>query len=182
MSKAVEAKNKLEHSLCDDIEMLTKKFPSDQRRSAVLMALAMVQKRYGHLSHWQLAQVADILDMSEIEVNEVASFYDLFTFEKKGQFVLKVCDSISCYLCESGKILSYLQHKLKVELGQISTDGLFTVESAPCLAKCADAPVIIVNDESYHLNMNEQKVDALIEQLQKKGIKDQSNQIEGEEA
>jgi NADH-quinone oxidoreductase subunit E len=171
---------KLDETVIVEIHKVMEKFPPHQKRSAVLMGLRCIQNHHGHLSDWHMQELAGLLDMTEIEVCEVAEFYDLLTFEKKGRFVIKVCESISCFLCQSGQILGHLQQKLDLEVGQTSKDGLFTIETAPCLAKCADAPVVIVNDESYHLAMTGEKIDVLLANLKAQYNQDKKQNYQNE--
>ena len=94
-------------------------------------------------------------------------FYSLYRFESVGKYHIKVCDSISCKLCGSAGLLQYLEQKLGIRSGETTSDQLFSLGYAECIAACTQAPALIVNDKDYHGNMTKEKVDALIAAYQK---------------
>lgn len=160
------------YCLSDDIKEKIKlweaKFPEGKQQSAVIMALRIVQDAHGYLKSEHLAAVADYLAMPRMRVNEVATFYNMYRLAPVGKYVLKVCTSISCHLCQAEDIMQHLQKRLAVEVGGTTEDGLFTLEEAECLAACVDAPVMIVNDLDYHKSLNAAKVDALLDEYRQK--------------
>ncbi|MBT4803901.1 MAG: NADH-quinone oxidoreductase subunit NuoE [Legionellales bacterium] len=153
--------------ICTAIDKELAKYPADKKRSAVLMSLRIVQDEYGYLYRELLDNVASYLGISYIEVYEVASFYSMYKLKPTGKYHIKVCNSISCSLCGSGKILQHLVKKLGINIGQTTSDGKFTLDYAECLAACSSAPVMIVNDKTYHENLTEDKVDEIIVGLEK---------------
>jgi NADH-quinone oxidoreductase subunit E len=143
------------------------KFPSDQKRSALLMALRSVQDDQGCLTEENMQATADYLGLPVVYAHEVATFYAMYRFKKQGRFTLGICVSISCHLCGAGTLIKHLQERLGIGMGETTEDGLFTLQEAECLAACCGAPAVIVNDRDYHENMSPEKADALLEQLRK---------------
>lgn len=144
------------------------KFPEGKACSALLMVLTCVQKHYGWLKDEHLDQVAEFLGVSRTRVYEVVSFYSLYKRKAEGKYVLKVCNSISCYLRGSGKLLKDLSQTLGVEVGQTTQNGLFTLKETECIAACCNAPCLLVNDTDYRKDMDNEKVAKLLEELKQK--------------
>lgn len=141
------------------------KYPAGKQRSAVLMALRIVQDEIGYLHKTAMDAVACYLSLAPVAVYEVASFYSMYKLKPTGTHHIKVCNSISCKLCGSDKVTAHLQKKLGIGIGETSADGKFTLDYAECLAACCDAPVIIINDKTYHNNVTESSLDLLIDTL-----------------
>ena len=112
-----------------------------------------------------LTYIAGKLNITEAKAYSVATFYENFSFEQKGKYVIKVCDGTACHVRKSTTILDQLYKELKLEKGRHTTpDMLFTVETVSCLGACGLAPVLTVNDE-VHAAMTPEKVTALIKEL-----------------
>jgi NADH-quinone oxidoreductase subunit E len=141
------------------------KYPSDQKQSAVMSALRIVQEEYGHLNHELMDAVADYLDMAPIAVYEVASFYTMYELKPTGKHLINVCTNISCLLRDSTNVVDYLQKKLGVNLGETTDDGRFTLRSVECLGACVNAPMMQV-DKDYHENLTTQSIDEALDQYE----------------
>jgi NADH-quinone oxidoreductase subunit E len=141
------------------------KFPADQRQSAVMACLAIVQQEQGHVSPEAEAQVAAYLGMAPIAVREVTTFYNMYNQQPVGQFKLNVCTNLPCQLRDGQKALEHLCGKLGIEEGGTSADGLFTVQQCECLGACADAPVMLVNDRQMVSFMSNERLDELLDML-----------------
>ena len=141
------------------------KYPPEQRQSAVMACLAIVQEAFGFVSQENELAVADYLGMPAIAVHEVTTFYNMYNQQPVGQFKLNVCTNLPCQLRDGQKALEYLCEKLGVEQGGTSADGLFTVQQCECLGACADAPVMLVNDRQMVSFMSNDRLDALIDTL-----------------
>ena len=150
------------------IDEWQQKFPKDKPRSAVLMALRVVQAEAGWLSDEALEAVAEYLQIPLVEVSEVVSFYSMYKRHPVGKHRIAICNSLSCYLCKGNNLLAHLNKKLGVKPGETTKDGLFTVDVAECLAACGGAPAVLVGDDEYHQNMTVEKLDKLIDQLSNK--------------
>ena len=148
-----------------EIDRWTAKFPPTQRRAALLSALTIVQRENGGwLTPELMEAVADYLQVPPVAVEEVATFYSLYDLAPVGRHKIYVCNSISCWLCGSERILAHLEQRLGVKIGETTSDGRFTLKQAECLAACGGAPAVYAYGE-YHENMTPEKVDALLARL-----------------
>jgi NADH-quinone oxidoreductase subunit E len=141
------------------------KYPSDQKQSAVMACLAVVQQERGWVSADSEKAVADYLGMPPIAVHEVTTFYNMYNQQPLGKFKLNVCTNLPCQLREGQKALDHLCEKLGVEEGGTTQDGLFTIQKSECLGACADSPVMLVNDRQMCSFMSPARLDALIDTL-----------------
>ena len=141
------------------------KYPADQKQSAVMACLAIVQQEQGHVSKQAEAAVADYLGMAVIAVHEVTTFYNMYNQHPLGRFKLNVCTNLPCQLRDGQKALVHLCEKLGVEEGGTTADGLFTVQKSECLGACADSPVMLVNDRQMCSFMTNERLDALVDTL-----------------
>jgi NADH-quinone oxidoreductase subunit E len=141
------------------------KYPSDQKQSAVIACLAIVQKELGWVSAESEELVADYLGMPPIAVHEVTTFYNMFNQQPVGRYKFNVCTNLPCQLRDGEQALAHLCSRLGVEEGGTTADGLFTVQKSECLGACADAPVMLVNDLQMVSFMSNQRLDDLIETL-----------------
>jgi NADH-quinone oxidoreductase subunit E len=141
------------------------KYPADQKQSAVMACLAIVQQEQGFVSAESEKEVAAYLGMPPIAVHEVTTFYNMYNQQPVGKFKLNVCTNLPCQLRDGKSALDYLCSKLGVEMGGTTADGMFTVQQSECLGACADSPVLLVNDRSMCSFMSEEKLDQLIDGL-----------------
>jgi NADH-quinone oxidoreductase subunit E len=141
------------------------KYPADQKQSAVMACLSILQQERGWISPEGEQQVADHLGMPAIAVHEVVTFYNMYNQQPVGQFKLNVCTNLPCQLRDGQKALHHLCDKLGVEAGGTTPDGLFTVQQSECLGACADAPVMLVNDRQMVSYMSNDRLDALVDAL-----------------
>jgi NADH-quinone oxidoreductase subunit E len=141
------------------------KYPADQKQSAVMACLAILQQEEGHVSADGERLIADYLGMPPIAVHEVTTFYNMYNQQPLGTFKLNVCTNLPCQLRNGQGALNHLCEKLGVEEGGTTADGLFTVQKSECLGACADAPVMLVNDRQMCSFMDNQRLDALVDTL-----------------
>ena len=141
------------------------KYPADQKQSAVMACLSIVQQELGWVSPESEAVIAEVLDMPQIAVHEVTTFYNMYNQKPVGKYKLNVCTNLPCQLRDGQKALQYLCDKLGVEDGGTTADGLFTVSHCECLGACADAPVALVNDRQMVSYMSNDKLDELVDAL-----------------
>jgi NADH-quinone oxidoreductase subunit E len=142
------------------------KYPDDQRQSAVMACLAIVQQEQGWVSEDAERALAAYLRMPPIAVHEVTTFYNMYNQAPVGQFKLNVCTNLPCALRDGEKALAHLCAKLGIEEGGTTADGRFTVQKSECLGACADAPVMLVNDRQMCSFMSNSRLDELVEVLQ----------------
>ena len=141
------------------------KYPADQKQSAVMACLAIVQQEQGFVSAESEKTIAEYLGMPPIAVHEVTTFYNMYNQQPLGRFKFNVCTNLPCQLRDGQQALDYLCRKLGVEEGSTTEDGLFTVQKSECLGACADAPVMLVNDRQMVSFMSNARLDELVETL-----------------
>ena len=145
------------------------KYPADQKQSAVMACLAIVQQEKGYVSAESEKAVADYLGMAPMAVHEVTTFYNMYNQQPVGKYKLNVCTNLPCQLRDGGKALKHLEQKLNISLGETTADGLFTLQQAECLGACADSPVMLVNDQIMCSFMSNDKLDQLVDGLRAAG-------------
>jgi NADH-quinone oxidoreductase subunit E len=141
------------------------KYPDEQRQSAVMACLAVIQQERGHVSLADEAALAAYLRMETIAVHEVTTFYNMYNQQPVGKFKLNVCTNLPCQLRDGAHALHHLEHKLGITMGETTADGLFTLQQSECLGACADSPVMLVNDRHMCSFMSNDKLDQLIDGL-----------------
>ena len=141
------------------------KYPDDQKQSAVMACLSIVQQEEGWVSAESEAVIAEVLGMPQIAVHEVTTFYNMYNQQPVGKYKLAVCTNLPCQLRRGQDALHHLEHKLGIAMGETTADGLFTLQQCECLGACADAPVMLVNDRSMCSFMDDEKLDQLVDGL-----------------
>lgn len=167
----VEEQQPVEFSpaLVAKFDEIVKRYPEGKHKSALLPILHEVQAELGWLSVAAMNKVAAYLDIQEIEVYEVASFYSMYFLKPQGKYVLEVCRTGPCCLVGAEKLMGHIESKLGVRENEVTPDGLFSWRGVECLAACGYGPVLQIGPEyTFYENLNEQKVDELIEDLRKK--------------
>ena len=149
-------------------ELLTK-YPPEQKRSAVLAALYLVQEQQGHLTANGMRHVAEILGMTPADVEDVATYYVMFFKEKVGKYVLQVCRTLSCALAGAERVTETLSEKLGIKVGETDASGMFTLLEFECLGACDRAPVVMVNNEHWHERATPESCGQLIDDLKARG-------------
>ena len=145
------------------------KYPAEQKQSAVMACLGIVQQEQGFVSQEAEAEIAAYLGMPEIAVHEVTTFYNMYNQSPVGKYKITVCTNLPCQLRAGQTALDHVCHKLGIHAGETTADGLFTVQQSECLGACADAPVLLVNDRTMCSYMTADKLDQLVEGLKKEG-------------
>ena len=141
------------------------KYPPDQKRSAVMAALAVAQDEKGWLATETMDFVASYLGMPPIAVYEVATFYEMYNTEPVGKYKLAICTNLPCALQGAGKAAEHLKKKLGIRFGETTADKMFTLKQGECFGACGDAPVMLVNDKHMCSWMSDEKIDALLTEL-----------------
>jgi len=141
------------------------KYPPDQKQSAVMACLAIVQQEFGHVSQDSENAVAAYLGMPPIAVHEVTTFYNMYNQRPIGRYKLNVCTNLPCQLRDGETALAHLCSRLAIEEGGTTPDGMFTLQKSECLGACADAPVMLVNDRQMLSYMTNDRLDELLDTL-----------------
>ena len=139
------------------------KYPADQKQSAVMACLSIVQQELGYVSAESEKVVADYLGMAPMAVHEVTTFYNMYNQRPVGKFKLNVCTNLPCQLRDGQVALHHLEKKLGISMGETTADGLFTLQQSECLGACADSPVMLVNDRKMCSFMSNEKLDQLVD-------------------
>ena len=145
------------------------KYPTDQKQSAVMACLAVVQQEQGFVSPAAEDGIAAHLGMAPIAVHEVTTFYNMFNQQKLGKYKLNVCTNLPCQLRDGERAMQHLCSKLGVEPYGTTADGLITLQPSECLGACADSPVLLFNDREMLSFMTNERLDELIAALRAEG-------------
>lgn len=150
----------------EEIDRWVAKFPEGRQRSAVISALHAAQhENKGYLTTEIMDAVAAYLDLTPIEVYEVAAFYSMFETRPVGEHSISVCTNISCMLRGSAEIVEHIEARLGIKTGESTPDGKFYLKrEEECLAACCGAPMMMV-DHVYHENLTPEKVDEVIDTI-----------------
>lgn len=155
-------KTQLSAQARSEIDKWIAKYPEDQKQSAVLASLQIVQKENGGwLTDELLEAVADYLAMPKIAVFEVATFYSLYDLQPVGRHKIYLCTNISCMLAGCEKIEHHLKQRLGINFNETTADGKFTLKEAECLAACVGAPMMQIDDK-YYENLTPEKIDEIL--------------------
>lgn len=147
--------------------LASKYFPRYPNKRAVLLpALHAIQHEYNWIPAQAMEEVAEFLELTPAEVLDTASFYEEYWLKPKGKYLIQVCRSLSCEICGSNDLTSRMKEKLRVELGETTPDGQFTLVELECLGACGTAPVALVN-EVLHEELTPEKLQKIIDQLPK---------------
>ena len=118
-------------------------------REAAVDIMKELQSHYGWLSDEAVAEAAELLGLSTLQVDELATFYEMIYRRPVGQTVIHVCDSISCWAMGGETLLRHLERILGIEAGGTNADGAFTLLPCSCLGNCGDAPAIMIGEQHY---------------------------------
>lgn len=148
------------------IDIWVAQYPPEQKRSAVIPALHIAQKANGGwLSEAAMKAVGDYLDLPQIQVFEVATFYSMFELAPVGRHKLCVCTNVSCLLSGSDDIVSHLKKRLNIDFGETTADNKFSLKEVECLGACVNAPVLQLG-EQFHEHLTPEKIDTLLAELE----------------
>jgi len=147
---------------------IVKRYPPDQRRSAVLPALYLVQRQHGYITASGMRHVAELLGITAADVEDVVSFYTMFYTRPMGKFVIQVCRTLSCALNGAERVTEALSDKLGVKPGQTDASGTFTLLEVECLGACDRAPIVMVND-GWHECLKPEDAAKLVDDLKVRG-------------
>ena len=166
MSEHTQSDKLSDHSL-EEIEACLKKYPPEQKRSAVLSALQIAQhQNHGFVTKGLMDDIARVLELPPVQVYEVATFYSMFETKPCGRLHVSVCTNISCMLMGSDRILQHVENKLGVKMGESTPDGKFYLKKEEeCLAACAGGPMMMV-DHIYYEALTPEKVDEILDSLE----------------
>ena len=147
-----------------EIQEILKRYPEGKHKSALLPVLHLAQEEFGGwLDVPVMDYVAEILNITPIEVYEVATFYSMYNMKPVGKYLFEVCHTGPCMLRGSDQIIDYIKNKLGIKVGETTPDGMFTLKTVECLGACGYAPMMQLG-KTYREHLTPQKIDAIIEQ------------------
>lgn len=155
----------LSDNMKNKITKKIKEFP--EKRSALLPALMEVVSQNRYISKDDLKDISALLSLPLSEIYGVASFYHMLMIKPSGKFHIRLCVNISCSLLGAGHILCYLEKHLGISEGEITKDGLFSLECVQCLGACDKAPVMMINDD-YYESLDEMKIDRILADIRER--------------
>ncbi len=143
------------------------KYPPDQKRSAVMSALAIAQHEHGYLSTDAMDAVADYLGMPAIAVYEVATFYGMYDTQPVGVHKLCICTNLPCALRGAVEAAEHLKRTLGIDFNGTTPDGKFTLKEGECFGACGDAPVVLHNNKTMLSFMSQERIDRWLAEVSK---------------
>ena len=149
-------------------EEIVQRYPPEQRRSAVLPALYLVQDQQGYITAHSMRYVAELLGITPADVEDVVSYYTMFFTKPVGKFVLSVCRTLSCALNGAERVTEEIRGALGIKTGETDKSGTFTLLEVECLGACDRAPVIMVND-AWQEHQRPEDVKRLLDDLRARG-------------
>ncbi len=158
----------LAEKYAQEIEAILAKYPPEQRRSAVMPLIYLMQREKMYVDRQDMAEIAAVLGITPTEVASIVGFYSLYYDQPKGKYHIQVCTDLPCALRGADRFLAELCARLGIQPGETTADGLIAVEAVMCLAACDKAPMFQVQSGaglSYYENQTVESALALIEQL-----------------
>ena len=152
---------------CAGIDHWISKFPAENKRSALIQALIVAQaQNSGWLNKDMIEAVADYMQLPRVWAHEVASFYSMFDLKPVGRHKINICTNISCWLNGAEDIVTHVENKLGISMGETTADSRITlIVEEECLAACCGAPMMVV-DGHYHENLDPASVDEILDGLE----------------
>ena len=138
------------------------------KRSALVPTLLYAQDEIGYLSDEVIAELAQRLNLTELEVHNVISYYSMLTTKPRGKYDVQVCTNIACMLRGGEELLDHCKKKLGIGHKGTTPDGLFSLEEVECIGACSWAPAVQVNYD-YHENLTPESMDRVLDEYKKKG-------------
>ena len=159
--------NNFPDNLVEEIDAIKSKFPSDKSKSAIIESLLIIQHHNnGYLDEDLISSLADFLNVTKIDVYEVATFYSMFNTKPVGRNNVAICTNISCMLRGADEIVDHVEKKLNIKLGESTDDGrIYLKKEEECLAACCGAPMMMVNHE-YYENLTIEKIEEILGDLE----------------
>jgi NADH-quinone oxidoreductase subunit E len=151
---------KLKQEASKTIKDILDRYPAEQRYS--LAVLQETQKEFGYISPNNLLAISSHLGVPVSEIFSIATFYKALSLNKKGRCIIKVCDGTACHIRGSINVLEEIKRALKINEGETTPDGLFSIEIVNCVGSCAMAPVVICDTE-YHGNVQTGRATEIVE-------------------
>src|SRR4026207_164440 len=144
------------------------RYPPDQRKSAILYALYLVQQQQGYITGAGMQHVAEQIRCTAADVEDVVSYYTMFYTKPVGKYVLNVCPPLSCAPLGAERVTEELSEKLGIKPGQTTADGMFSLIEVECLGACDRAPAVMVNRDR-HERLSPEQAGQVVDDLKARG-------------
>ena len=155
----------------NEFQRLVSAYPEGKQKSALIPVLHLAQQEFGGwLSSETMDYVASLLNLTSIEVYEVATFYSMFNLKPVGKYMFEVCQTGPCMLNGSDNIIAYIGQKLGIKPGETTADGMFTLKTVECLGACGYAPMMQLG-KHYREHLTKEKVDTIIAECSQQAAK-----------
>ena len=158
-------KNCMDEKISNEMKELLKKYSQD--KSNLIQILNEVQEKYGYIPKQSQIEISNYLNIPMAEIYGVITFYSRFTLEPKGKYNISVCLGTACFVKGSQALLDRLKERLKIEEGQTTPDGKFSIDATRCVGACGLAPVFTINNEVYG-KATVKKLDEVLDEYMKK--------------
>ncbi len=150
-----------------EVQRIISSYPEGKQKSAVIPVLHLAQQEFGGwLSAETMDYVASLLNITSIEVYEVATFYSMYNLKPVGKYRFEVCQTGPCMINGSDDIIKYIGEKLGIKPGETTADGMFTLKTVECLGACGYAPMMQLG-KHYREHLTKEKVDSIIEECRR---------------
>ncbi|MEK7285788.1 MAG: NADH-quinone oxidoreductase subunit NuoE [Nitrospirota bacterium] len=156
----------LSEKIKTNIEAEFQKYPD--KRSVLLPALWIVQAEMGYVSEPAMEDIAELLDITPVQVYDVATFYYMYHLKPVGKFHIQVCKTLACGLVGANHMIDHIKKRLQINVGQITADNLFSLKCVECLAACGSGPMMQIN-EDYYEHLTADKIDQILDDLKRVG-------------
>ncbi len=140
------------------------KYPEGRQQSAVMPLLDLAQRQHGWITAAAVARIASMLEMAEIRVWEVVSFYTMYRTAPGGRYHVEVCTTTPCWLRGSDEVVAACKRRLGIDFGETTEDGLFSLHEVECLGACVNAPMIAIGDD-YYEDLDGASMEAILDAL-----------------
>jgi NADH-quinone oxidoreductase subunit F len=144
-------------------------YPPERRVSAVLHALYLAQEQQGYISANATRHVAEVIGCTTADVEDVVSYYVMFFRKPVGTYVLQVCNTLSCALAGSERVIEAMEEKLGIKVGETDPTGMFTIQPMECLGACDRAPVVMLNNDYWQENLAPEQTAAFVDRIRAQG-------------
>lgn len=143
------------------IKEILKKYDS---RKDMIAALQEIQEKFGYISEENAEELSRKIKVPLVEISGVATFYNMFRLKPIGKYHLSMCRGTACHVQGSETLLTFLEKMLKIKAGELTPDGLFSIEAVNCIGACAKAPAMMINDKVYG-QLDEKKIKHIIDDI-----------------
>lgn len=145
-----------------DFEQILTHYP--KKDAALLPVLHLAMREFKTITPEVMEYISALVEVDPIKVLNVTSFYTWYPREEEGHYVIQVCSTLSCSLMGAESVTKYISKKLKINVGETTQDGKFSLKKVECLGSCGTAPMIQIND-NYYENLTEEKIDQILDGL-----------------